>query len=80
MQLKKTKTSGANPTNYVLILKLQRQRCSRLERFFSNYVNDNIFFVFETLEATSRVVNFYNAGAVTHDRRIGTDIFLAGTI
>jgi hypothetical protein len=50
-------------------LQLQRQRCSRLERFFK--VEKNTF-VFKMHSATRGVINLYIAGIVTHDRRIGS--------
>jgi hypothetical protein len=44
------------------LLYLQRQHCSRLERFFK--VNENIF-VFKTHKPTRYIIRFYNAGVVT---------------
>jgi hypothetical protein len=58
---------GANPN-----LQLQRQRCRRLEHFFK--VN---MFVFKTHYATRGVVNFYNAGVLTHGRRNGSSCLTA---
>jgi hypothetical protein len=48
---------------------IQRQRCGRLERSLCK-VDENRF-AFKPHNATSGVVNFYSAGVVTHDRRIG---------
>jgi hypothetical protein len=57
----------SNPEPILLRLNLQpqRQRCSRLERFY-------ITFVLKTCHAISCAVNFYNASVVTQDRRIGS--------
>jgi hypothetical protein len=52
----------------LLNLQLQRQRWSRLERF---YVREKYFY-YKTRHAISCAVNFYNAGVVTWSRRIGS--------
>jgi hypothetical protein len=46
-------------------------RCSRLERF---NIGEKSFFILETRHAINSAVNFYNAGVVTRDRRIGSRI------
>jgi hypothetical protein len=45
---------------------------SKLERFFE--VEENTL-AFKTHWATRGVVNFYSAGVVTHDRRLGCWIY-----
>jgi hypothetical protein len=55
-----------------LNLQLQRQLCSKLERFSSEKNN----FILNTRYAISCVVNFYNACIVTRDQRIGPYIRL----
>jgi hypothetical protein len=58
------------PILRLLNLQLQRQRCSRLERFFK--AGENIF-VFETYYWPTRgIVNFPSAGILTVDHRIGS--------
>jgi hypothetical protein len=57
------------PISRLLNLQLQRQRCSRLERF---YIGEKIIFILQTRLAFSCIVNFYNAGVVTRSRRIGS--------
>jgi hypothetical protein len=49
-------------------LQLQRQRCSRPERFKARTNN----FYSKTRYAIRCVVNFYNAGVVARDRRMGS--------
>jgi hypothetical protein len=52
----------------LLNLQLQSQRYSRLERF---YIGENIFII-KTRYAIRCVVNFYKAGVVNHNRKIGS--------
>jgi hypothetical protein len=54
------------PILRLLNFQLQRRRCSKLERF---YIRN---FLLKTCHAISCAVNFYNAGVVTHGRRIGS--------
>jgi hypothetical protein len=56
------------PILRLLNLQLQRQCCSRPERFF--IIEEKI--PFKTHKATGGVVNFYSAGVVTQNRRIGS--------
>jgi hypothetical protein len=58
---------GANPTTFELTTFTTCQRCSRLQRFSIGEKN-----ILKTRNAISCVVNFYNAGVVTRDRRIGS--------
>jgi hypothetical protein len=58
------------PILRLLNLQLQRQRFSRLGRFFQR--RKTIFFVLKTRQATCGVVKIYHAGVVTRDRSIGS--------
>jgi hypothetical protein len=61
-----------DPILRILNLQLQRQYCCRLQRF-KKYKGENIF-VFNMHKASCGIVNFYSAGVVTHDHRIGSSI------
>jgi hypothetical protein len=58
-----------NPIIRLLNLQLHRQRCSRLERLNQSRI---ILYCFKTQHVTRGVVNFYSAGDVTVERRIGS--------
>jgi hypothetical protein len=58
------------PILRLLNLQLQRQRCSRLDRF---YIRENILYSKNELCYWLRC-KFYNAGVVTHSRRIGARV------
>jgi hypothetical protein len=57
----------------LLIFQLQRQRCSKLERF---YIGEKKLFYFKNVVKfyNAGVVNFYNAGVVNRSRGIGSSI------
>jgi hypothetical protein len=56
---------GANPTTSEFATTTPALRCSGLQRFFK--IGESIL-----INATQSAANFYNAGVVTNDRRVGS--------